>query len=452
MEQELFEKAPVHKAYFTLAMPVVMSMALSLLYNMVDTFFIARTQNAALVAGVSLCAPVFTLMIALGDIFGLGGSSVISRYFGEKRDADGKRVSGFCLYAAGITGIAVAAVMLVFQNQVLGLLGADETTITYASQYYFYLALGAPVIIVNYSPSNMLRTEGLAVQSMIGMMSGTVANILLDPVFIFGFGMGAAGAAVATVLGTLLSDIVLIYFVCKKSRKLTASCRDIRISGQMLAGILTIGIPASITNLMQSFGIALTNRSLTAYGTDKVAAMGIAMKVHMIVIFVLVGFSFGGQPLIGYNYGAKNRTRMRSVIRFALGFETALAAVASAILIFLAPYILPIFMDDHTIISAGTLMLRCLLLSSPFATVTLIFTVVFQSTGQALNALILSLSRQGIVLCASMLTLSYLFHYYGVICAQGVSDVITAAIALVLYMRWLNKTKEPDARTARSDK
>lgn len=439
-EQELFERAPVNKVYFKFALPLVSSMVLSLFYNMVDTFFIAQTQNTNLVAGVSLCAPVFIIMIAIGDIFGLGGSSVISRLLGEKRDEEGKRVSGFCFYAAIIVGIFITIFMLVFQNPVLRMLGVEEATKPYALQYYFYLAIGAPIFIVNYSPSNMLRAEGLAVESMIGTMSGTIVNIILDPIFIFKLNMGAAGAAIATVLGTLCSDIVLIYFVLKRSHKLTVSCKNIRITRRILGSIMAIGIPASVTNFMQSFGIALVNRSLVVYGTDKVAAMGIAMKVNMIIMLVLIGLSFGGQPLIGYNYGAKNMSRMRQVISFSLKFEIGLAIAAGIILALSAPYILPIFMEEEAIVTAGTLMMRCQLVTMPFVAVVLIFTVVFQAAGKAVSAFVLSFSRQGIVLAMSMFVLSRLFGYYGVICAQALADAVTAVIAIILYM-YLRKTE-----------
>jgi len=435
MENELFEKAPIHQAYFKMALPVVFSMVVSLIYNMADTFFIAKTQNTALVAGVSLCSPIFILMIALGDIFGLGGSSVISRMFGEKRNEEGRRVSGFCFWTAILGGILVACLMLLFKAPILNLLGADGQTAVYASQYFFYLALGAPILIVNYTPSNMLRTEGLAMESMIGTMFGTVINIILDPIFIFGLNMGAGGAAIATVLGTLCSDILLIFFVLKKSRRLTVSFRGIKINGSVFSSILAIGIPASITNLMQSFGIMITNRHLEAYGTEHIAAMGIAMKVNMIVMLVMVGFSFGAQPIIGYNYGAKNMKRMRNTIRFALVFEISLALVMSLVLTILSPNILRAFMEDKTIVSSGSMMLRCMLSTTAFATVILIFTVVFQAAGKALSALTLSISRQGIILAISMFTLSRLFGYYGVIWAQPLSDLMTAVIALGLYLR-----------------
>ena len=185
MTNDLFEKVSVPRAYFKLALPVVFSMVVSLVYNMVDTFFIARTQNADLVAGVSLCAPVFTLMIALGDIFGLGGSSVISRLFGEKRDEDGRRASAFCFYGAIVCGIAVAGIMLFFQKPILYLLGAGEGTYEFASQYYTYMAIGAPAVILALTPGNLMRTEGLAVEAMAGTIIGSLVNIILDPVFIY---------------------------------------------------------------------------------------------------------------------------------------------------------------------------------------------------------------------------------------------------------------------------
>lgn len=187
-KQELFEKAPVWKAYFIISLPVVFSMLVTLIYNMVDTF--SGTQNADLVAGVSQCTPLFTLMLALGDIFGLGGSSIISRLFGQKDDATAKNVSGFCFYAAVISGLIVTGLMFLFQTPILKMLGATDSTVKYASQYYFFIAWGAPLIILSLTPSNIIRTEGLALQSMIASVAGSIVNIALDPLFIFTFKMG----------------------------------------------------------------------------------------------------------------------------------------------------------------------------------------------------------------------------------------------------------------------
>lgn len=440
MENELFEHAPVPKAYFTMALPVVMGMVVNLVYNIVDTFFIARTQNAQLVAGVSLCAPIFTLMIALGDIFGLGGSSLISRLFGEKKDEEGKRASGFCFYAAILCGVLVTILLLLLKTPVLHLLGATDETIWYAGQYYQYLALGAPFIIVALTPSNLIRTEGLALQSMAATILGAVVNIILDPVFIFGLNMGAGGAAIATVIGNAASVVLLVYFVRTKSRKLTVSPKNIKISGAAVVSILAIGIPASVTNIMQSFGIALTNRFLAGYGTEKVAAMGIAMKVNMIVVLVMVGFAFGAQPLLGYNYGAGNKKRLKEFIRFDLMVEIGFAVICALVLALLAPQFVRLFMKDESIVQSGSLMLRCLLISSPMIAVVLVFTTLFQAEGKALSALILSISRQGVIFACCIVVLKMLLGYMGVICAQAVSDVITGVIALALYWKSMRKS------------
>ena len=213
MGNDLFEKAPIPKAYFSFALPVVFSMVISLVYNMADTYFIAATGNTNLVAGVSLGAPIFTLMIALGDIFGLGGSSVISRLFGKKMDEDGKRLSVFCFYGAIVCGIVVAVLMMLFRAPILTLLGAKADTVQYASDYYTWLVIGAPFIILSFTPSNLLRTEGFSVASMTGTVLGSVINIILDPIFIFVLGMGAAGAAIATVIGNIGADLCFVFFV-----------------------------------------------------------------------------------------------------------------------------------------------------------------------------------------------------------------------------------------------
>lgn len=235
MNNDVFETMPVPKAYFKMALPVVFGMVISLVYNMVDTWFIAKTQNTSLVAGVSLCAPVFSLMIAFGDIFGLGGSSAISRLFGKKDYDTARRISAFCLLGSIFFGIAVAVLMLLFQTPILHLLGARDDTIAYAGAYYRFLVLGCPAIIFNIVPGNLLRTEGLANDAMIGSVIGAVFNILLDPIFIFSLHMGAGGAALATILSNLLADCYLVWVVFKRAGHLSMSCREMHISSGVMS-------------------------------------------------------------------------------------------------------------------------------------------------------------------------------------------------------------------------
>lgn len=439
MENELFEKSPIHKSYFKFTLPVVFSMIVSLVYNMVDTYFIAQTGNTNLIAGVSLGAPIFTLMIAIGDIFGLGGSSVISRLFGEKRDDDGKRISVFCFYASIITGIFITVLMLVLRTPILNILGADNDTFMHASQYYTYIVLGAPFIILSFTPTNLLRTEGFASASMIGSILGSVVNIILDPIFISVLGMGAAGAAIATVLGNIFANIYYVWFLIKKSKRLSVDFKLLKISIDEIKQILFIGIPASITNLMQSIGIALTNIFLLVYGNDKVAAMGIVMKINMIAVLVLVGFAFGAQPLIGYNYGAKNFKRLKETLRFSYIFQCSLSVALTVLLSVSAPALIKFFINDAEIISSGTQMLRLQLISMLFVSIIMITTCVFQSTGKAFGALLLSISRQGIIFAAVIFTCAKLFGYNGVIASTAIADTLTAILAVFLFYKYLYK-------------
>ena len=328
-------------------------------------------------------------MIALGDIFGLGGSSFISRLFGEKRYEDAKRISVFSFYGAIVSGVAVAAVLMIFRSLVLGLLGASEATWEYASQYYTCIALGAPFIIVALTPSNQLRTEGFATASMVGSVLGAVVNIILDPIMIFVLGWGAAGAATATVIGNVCTDIFFVWFLIKKSKNLSVDPRGFHISRSEIGAVFAIGIPASVTNLMQSIGIALTNRALLGFGDDKVAAMGIVMKINMIAALVLVGFAFGGQPLTGYNYGARNRTRLKATLKFAYLLEGGMALVLMAVLGFFAPQMVKIFMSDPSVVENGALMLRLQLAGMLCMGIVLISTCTFQSAGQAMGAFLL---------------------------------------------------------------
>lgn len=435
MEQELFEKAPVSKAYFKMALPVVMSMLVSLVYNMVDTWFIAQTQDTALVAGVSLCAPMFTLMVAMGDIFGLGGSSLLSRLLGKGEEQRVRHVSAFCCYGALLWGILVGAVMLLLRMPILTLLGAKSDTMDSATAYYNYLALGAPAVIFTLVPSNILRTEGMAMASMVGSVTGALVNIVLDPIFIFGLNMGAGGAALATVLSNVVSAVMFIVLLATRSKKLSMCLRDCSVQGSELREILVIGFPASITNLMQSFAMMLTNRFLLPYGTENVAALGIALKVNMIVMLIMVGFAFGAQPLLGYNYGAGNRDRLREILKFDVLVQLVFSGVMTVLFLWLAPHIIRIFMSDAGVVQAGSRILRCMVLTMPLMGIILVCTTLFQAAGKAMPAFLLSISRQGVALLLCMVVLSWLFGFYGVILAQAAADAVSFLLALVLLKR-----------------
>lgn len=437
MQNELFEKEAIPKTYLKLSIPVVMSSVLTLVYNMVDTFFIAKTANTNLVAGVSICAPIFTLLVALGDILGLGGSSIISRKLGEGNEEDARRNSIFCLWGSIILGLIVGCLLMLGRETVLTILGADKETMQFAQDYYSWIVLGAPFVIFSLTPTNLLRTEGMATMAMTGSIIGSIVNIILDPIFIFTFNMGAGGAAAATIIGNVCADIFYAYIIINKSKVLSLNVKGFFIKKDEVQDILAIGIPSSITNIMASIAVTILNRYLVPYGNISVASMGIVSKVTMVVMMIMVGFAFGGQPLYGYLYGAKNYKRLKESYHFAYKIILFTALFLSLVLFIFAPTIMSCFMKDQEIISTGSTMLRIILCGEPFIGITMVTTCLFQSTGKAMGALALSAGRQGYIYIITMLVLSTTFQYYGVLCAQPLADILASILSLILLKKLL---------------
>ena len=437
MENAVFTETKVSKAYLRLAIPLVFSMAVGLIYNLADTFFVAQTNDTNIVAGVSLGMPLMTALMAIGNVYAQGGSSLISRLLG-KQDLQGVRhASSFCFYGAIFTGIVIGLGLLVFRVPMLSLLGANEETFGHASDYYLYLAIGAPVIVLTYIHSNLLRAEGMSKESMLGNVVGSVVNIVLDPIFISVLGWDAAGAAIATVIGNLCADLFFLVVVIRRSKILSVNPREMGIPLNHVGQILGIGVPAAIVNLMSSASSVLINQFLLPFGNDKIAAMGIAMKVSMIVLLLITGLAFGGQPLFGYYYGSGDRKRLSQLLKFCLKFISAVALILSIMVFAAAPLLMRGFMDNDAIVGAGTVMLRWQVSSMVFVGVVLLFTIIFQSSGKVLGSFLLSISRQGVVFLVVILITYNLLGYNGVVMAQAIADLLTAAFATGLFFKQL---------------
>ena len=413
---------------------------MTLIYNLADTFFVARTNSTALVAGVSLGAPVFTALMAIGNIFGQGGSVLISRLIGQNDTDNAERTSSFCFYITFFLGIIIAFLMLLFRIPILGILGADSETFKYASDYYIPLAIGAPFIMLSFIHSNLLRSEGLSKESMIGTAGGAIVNIILDPIMISGLGWGASGAAIATVIGYIFSDAVFLVMVKRKSRILSVSIRKLKLSSSFIRQIVGIGIPAAIANMMQSFTAVMTNQYLLPYGNDKIAAMGIVLKVSMIALLILTGLAFGGQPLYGYYFGRGDKKRLSELFRFTLVFILSVAVVLTVLIIVLSPFLMGIFMDAENIIKDGAFMLRAQVITVPLVALVLLFTIIFQSAGKVVGSFVLSISRQGVIFFIALVIGNIFAGYIGVMATQAVSDIITSLIAIILFRVQLSGT------------
>ena len=274
---------------------------------------------------------------------------------------------------------------------------------------------------------------------MTGVQTCALPIFILDPVFIYTLGLGAAGAAIATVLGNICGDIFYVIFIIKKCRYLSVDFRKMKVTGAEVLAVLAIGIPASVTNFMQSIGVTLTNRFLQPYGTDKVAAMGIALKIIMISVLVMVGFAFGGQPLVGYNYGAKNKKRFNETIRFAFLLEVLTGAGMAIVLGAAAPLLVGLFLKDASVIAVAQQILRVQLIGMPFVGIVLASTCIFQAIGNGAGALILSAGRQGVIFAIVIICASKIAGFSGVIASQPVSDFLTALVAVMILLQWKKK-------------
>ena len=415
--------------YFRLSLPVVFGSIVTIVYNLADTYFIAQTGNALLIAGVSVCAPVFMILMAFGNIFGQGGSSLLSRLLGQKRPEDAGRVSAFCFWIALLTGSVIGGLLLLFRDPFLALLGASPDTLPYAREYGTVLLIGAPFIVVNFIHMNLLRCEGMATLSMVGTVIGAAVNVVLDPLLIPG--MGAAGAAIATVIGYVCSDVFLLIIVLRKSRVL--SVRPVfTLPWGSLKDVLSIGVTAAITNIATSLCTILINQKLLVYGDEKIAAMGIVMKVTMIVQMILVGFSFGGIPLFGFLFGAGERAKIRKLLRFCLIFLSSLSLTMTLLVCLLAEPLLRLISPVESLVTTGIPMLRWQVAGSVFAGAVMLMTCLCQAAGLAIPALVLSLSRQGVVFAVVLLLMSALFKYQGILMSQCTADFLSVLLAFFL--------------------
>ena len=418
------------KTYFHLALPVVVGSIITIIYSLVDTYFIAQTGNALLVAGVSLCAPLFTILMAFGNIFGQGGSSLISRLLGKKETEKVARISAFCFYIALLTGAAVGGGMLLFRDPLLGVLGASSETLPYAAEYGTVLLIGAPLIVVNFIHMNLLRCEGMSGLSMAGTAIGAAVNVVLDPLMIPT--MGAAGAAAATVIGYLCSDVFLLLIVLRRSAYLSVVL-SLRVTAAQLKDILGIGITAAITNLASSLCIVLINQQLLPFGDEKIAAMGIVLKISMIVNMVLIGFAFGGVPLFGFLIGSGQTEKRKQLLRFCLCFLSALALTMTAVVMITAKPLVSVITPDAALAADSVPMLRWQVAGSAFGGIVMLLTCLFQASGMAAPAMALSLSRQGILFILVLLVAVATAGYQGILASQCAADILSAALALILY-------------------
>lgn len=441
LREELFEKAPVPRAVFTLAVPTILGMLVTIIYNMADTFFVGQTGDANQVAAVSLATPVFMVLMALGNIFGMGGSSAISRALGAGNRERVKKACAFCFYGSIAVGLLAMAGFLLGMEPILAAIGTSPKTIGFAREYLTYIGWGAVSVVLSFAFGNLVRAEGAAREAMIGMMVGTVANIVLDPVMILWMDMGVAGAAIATVIGNVLACLYYFWYFAGKKTILSISPRYFTAGEGIAAEVFSIGLPASLNNVLMSAANIVLNNYLALYGDDAVAAMGVAMRANTLVVMLQIGLAAGVQPLIGYNYGAGNYRRMRSVMKFAMGSTVVLGSALTLLYFLFTRGIVQMFIKDAAVVDYGVQFLRALMVAGPVLGVLFVFMNAFQAMGRALPSLVLSLSRQGLVFLPVIVIANALVGLDGVVFAQPVADLASILLAAALFWGLNRKMK-----------
>lgn len=441
MNQKVFEEYAIPKAVFTMALPTVLSMLVTVFYNMADTFFVGQTGDANQVAAVSLTTPVFLMLMAIGNIFGIGGSSYISRLLGEGKKDQVKYVSGFCFYGCIVFGLIMMGIFLGGMESILGLIGASENTYQFSKEYLTYIGYGAIFVVVSNAYGNIVRGEGAARISMIGMMLGTIVNIVLDPVMILWMDMGVAGAAVATIIGNICAVIFYLVYILRGNTLLSVSPKHFKMSEGIIGSVFAIGIPASFNNILMSVSNIVLNIYLASYGDDAVAGMGVAMKINILVVLTCLGVGMGVQPLVGYNYGAKNYIRMRGVMKFGILCNVVIGSTITLLYCLFTKPIVQAFINDDSVVRYGVQMLRVLMISAPFLGIMFVLNFSFQGMGKALPSLILSVGRQGLFFFPILIAANHFFGLNGIIYAQPLADVAAVCIATAMFFYINRKLK-----------
>ena len=432
---EIFETSSVSKAVLKNALPAMAAMLMVLIYNLADTFFIGQTHDDLQVAAVSLATPVFLLFMAVGTIFGIGGTSVISRAMGEGRQKYAKKVSSFCMWSCVAVGIVMSALFLIFMDRILTFVGASSDTWDYAKTYLRIVSVSGPFVLIANCYSNVIRAEGQSGKAMMGQVLGNLLNVVLDPVMILGFGWNITGAAIATVIGNIAGASYYIYYLCRGNSLLSIRLKDFTIKEKVASGVLAIGIPSALGSLLMSVSSILMNSQMAKYGDMALAGVGVAMKVTMMTSMVCIGLGQGIQPLLGYCIGGKKWKRYRGVFRFSMIFALILSTVLTATCYLFLPQIVNVFLTDPDAFQYGVNFARILLCTSFLFGIFYVMLNALQACGAGTESLIVNISRQGLIYIPAMFLLGAIFQETGLIWAQPVADILSFALVIVLFFR-----------------
>lgn len=439
-----FRALPVPQAVLRNVLPAMGAMLMVLIYNLADTFFIGQTHDAYQVAAVSLATPVFLIFMSVGTIFGVGGTSAISRAIGAGQEEYAKKLCSFCMWMCVAFGIMLTGAGLFFMENILTLIGASGDTWEYARQYLVIVAFGGTFQMISICFSNILRAEGQAGRAMMGQVIGNLLNIVLDPLLIFGLGWEISGAAAATVIGSGAAAIYYILYFLRGKSALSIQIRDFTAKEGVCRSVLAIGIPAALAPVLMSVSQIIMNSMMAGYGDMAVAGIGVAMKVTMITGMLSMGIGQGVQPLLGYCIGARLWERYSKILRFSLGFALLLGAAMTGLCWLFTEQIVSAFLTDAEAFSFAVSFARILLSTGMLFGVFYVLSNALQAMGAALPSLVINLSRQGLVYIPSLFLLRAALGAEGLVWAQPAADILSTLLAAVLYLAAVRAGRKRD--------
>ena len=427
---------PVEKLICKLAVPCIISMLVTSFYNMADTFFVGQLKDNAATGAVGVVFSMMAIIQAVGFFFGQGSGTFISRALGEKNQKEAEEMAATGFYSSLAIGAVICILGQIFLEPLSYLLGSTDTILPHTKAYLQVILLGAPWITASFVLNNQLRFQGGAMYAMVGITTGAVLNIILDPILIFNAGLGVAGAGWATIISQFIS-FCLLYLGCCKGSNIRIRLRNIRIRLYYFHMILRGGLPSLARQCLASLATICLNHAARPHGDAIIAAMGVVQRISMFGASTMLGFGQGFQPVCGFNYGAKLYDRVKKGFWFSVKVSTVVLIAISVAGFIFAPDLIRLFRDDPDVIACGTMALRFQCVSFATHGWIVMSNMMEQSMGRTLPATFLSVARQGLFFIPLVLTLSATLGVLGIQMTQMAADILTFLFAIPIHVHVL---------------
>lgn len=440
--RKMLEEGSFGELLLKLSLPSVVVILIMVVYNVADTYFIGQTGDPNKISAISLCMPVFTILSGIGTLFGNGGTTSISIALGAKNDNKVRHVTAFCLLGCLVVGLVFFAVVFFFTKPLALLLGADASTMDFSITYLKTFCFASPLVLFSTTYGSIIRADGDAAVAMIPNLAGTISNIVLDALFILVFGWDVFGAAFATVLGNVISCILLIIILHKRKKIFLPSLKQLSFDSDVVVPVLTLGLPMTFSTILGSVSNTLQNRLMMVHGSTYLAAQSVAGKINMIITMLIMGFCMGMQPVISYNFGGKNYKRMYKVVKSTGLFTVVLGIILTIVVFFFKDSIVAAFIDNEEVIACGQIFVLASVIIGPIYGIYQLSQTFLQSTGKVTYAIFSSLLDKGLIFIPVLYLMDHFWAAYGIAFSHAVTMIFSFVVALILAMCWAKQIQK----------